>query len=159
MKLDGSSLATPLRKAPSGIIGFDESTGGGLPLGRTTLVIGGPGSGKTIFALQYLVNGARSFGESGIFVAFEETSKRVTANAESFNWQLPQLRRKKQLLFIDAQPNFDLVQTGDFDLCGMLAGLGLQAKQMKAKRIVFDALDIVLGLLPDFSARRCGIHL
>jgi circadian clock protein KaiC len=158
MKLDGSSPATALRKAPSGIIGFDEITGGGLPLGRTTLVVGGPGSGKTIFALQYLVNGARSFGESGIFVAFEETSKRVTANAESFNWQLPQLRRKKQLLFIDAQPNFDLVQTGDFDLCGMLAGLGLQAKQMKAKRIVFDALDIVLALLPDLSARRREIH-
>ncbi|MDB6099083.1 MAG: circadian clock protein KaiC [Gammaproteobacteria bacterium] len=158
MKLDGLSPATPLRKAPSGIIGFDEITGGGLPRGRTTLVVGGPGSGKTIFGLQYLVNGARGFGESGIFVAFEETSQRVMANAESFDWQLPQLRRKKQLLFIDAQPNFDLVQAGDFDLCGMLAGLGLQAKQMKAKRIVFDALDIVLALLPDLAARRREIY-
>jgi circadian clock protein KaiC len=156
MKLDHSPLPA-LRKAPSGITGFDEITGGGLPRGRTTLLLGGPGSGKTIFALQYLINGSRIYGEPGIFVAFEETSKRIIANAESFDWNLGQLQ-KKQLLFVDAQPNFDLVQTGDFDLCGMLAGLGLQATQMKARRIVFDALDIVLALLPDLPARRREIY-
>jgi circadian clock protein KaiC len=66
--------------------------------------------------------------------------------------------QRKKLRFIDAQPNFDLVQTGDFDLCGMLAGLGLQATQMKVRRIVFDALDIVLAMLPDLSARRREIY-
>src|SRR6202167_6292485 len=156
MKLD--LLSSPaLRKAPSGIPGFDEITGGGLPRGRTTLLQGGPGSGKTVFALQYLINGARNYAEPGIFVAFEETSERVMANAASFDWKLAQLQRKK-LLFIDAQPNFDLVQTGDFDLCGMLAGLGFRATQMKARRIVFDALDIVLALLPDLAARRREIY-
>jgi circadian clock protein KaiC len=157
MKLDQLSSHAAFKKAPSGIVGFDEITGGGLPRGRTTLLLGGPGSGKTVFALQYLVNGARIFGEPGIFVAFEETSKRIMANAESFDWKLGQLQRRK-LLFVDAQPNFDLVQTGDFDLCGMLAGLGLQAIQIKARRIVFDALDIVLGLLPDLAARRREIN-
>jgi circadian clock protein KaiC len=157
MKLDHLPLPTALRKAPSGITGFDEITGGGLPRARTTLLLGGPGSGKTIFALQYIVNGARIYGEPGIFVAFEESSKRIMANAESFGWKLAQLRRKK-LLFIDAQPKFDLVQTGDFDLCGMLAGLGLQATQMKARRIVFDALDVVLELLPDLAARRREVY-
>jgi len=157
MKLHHSPLTATLSKAPSGITGFDEITGGGLPRGRTTLLLGGPGSGKTIFALQYLINGAHFYGEPGIFVAFEETSKRIVANAESFGWKLRQLQRKK-LLFVDAQPNFDLVQTGDFDLCGMLAGLGLQATQMKARRIVFDALDIVLALLPDLPARRREIY-
>jgi circadian clock protein KaiC len=156
MKLDHSSSST-FRKAPSGIVGFDEITGGGLPRGRTTLLLGGPGSGKTIFALQYLINGARMYGEAGIFVAFEETSERILANAESFDWELGQLQKKK-LLFIDAQPSYDLVQTGDFDLCGMLAGLGLQAAQMKARRIVFDALDILLALLPDLPARRREIY-
>jgi circadian clock protein KaiC len=156
MKLDHLSLPV-LRKTPSGIPGFDEITGGGLPRGRTTLLQGGPGSGKTVFGLQYLINGARDYGEPGIFVAFEETSERIMANAESFNWKLRQLQRTK-LLIVDAQPNFDLVQTGDFDLCGMLAGLGLQATQMKARRIVFDALDIVLALLPDLSARRREIY-
>src|ERR1700688_638339 len=102
-------------KAPTGIAGLDEMTDGGLPRGRTTLLVGGPGSGKTVFALQYLINGAREYGEPGIFVAFEETSERIMANAESFDWKLAQLQRKK-LLFIDAQPNFEHVQTGDFDL-------------------------------------------
>jgi circadian clock protein KaiC len=157
MKLHNSSSTAAQRKAPSGITGFDEITGGGLPRGRTTLLLGGPGSGKTIFALQYLINGAHLYGEPGIFVAFEETSKRIVANAESFDWKLRQLQRKK-LLFVDAQPNFDLVQTGDFDLCGMLAGLGHQAAQIKARRIVFDALDIVLALLPDLGARRREIY-
>jgi circadian clock protein KaiC len=157
MKLDHLPSPTVLRKAPSGITGFDEITGGGLPRGRTTLVLGGPGSGKTIFALQYLVNGACIYGEPGIFVAFEETSKRIIANAESFDWKLGLLQRKK-MLFVDAQPKFDLVQTGDFDLCGMLAGLGLQARQLKARRIVFDALDIVLALLPDLAARRRELY-
>jgi circadian clock protein KaiC len=157
MKLDHLSSPAALRKAPSGIAGFDEITGGGLPRGRTTLLLGGPGSGKTIFALQYLINGARIYGERGIFVAFEETSKCIIANAESFDWKLRQLQQK-HLLFIDARPNFDLVQTGDFDLCGMLAGLGLQATQMKARRIVFDALDIVLALLPDLAAKRREIY-
>jgi predicted ATP-dependent serine protease len=93
MKLD--HLSSPaLRKAPSGITGFDEITGGGLPRGRTTLLLGGPGSGKTIFALQYLINGARVYGEPGIFVAFEETSQRILANAASFDWKLDQLRKK-----------------------------------------------------------------
>jgi circadian clock protein KaiC len=157
MKLDHLSSPAALKKTPSGITGFDEITGGGLPRGRTTLLLGGPGSGKTVFALQYLVNGARIYGEPGIFVAFEETSKRIMANAESFEWKLGQLQRGK-LLFVDAQPNFDLVQTGDFDLCGMLAGLGLQGAQIKARRIVFDALDIVLELLPDQAARRREIY-
>jgi circadian clock protein KaiC len=157
MKSDRSPAAAASRKAPTGIAGFDEISGGGLPRGRTTLLMGGPGSGKTIFSLQFLVNGARHYKEPGIFVAFEETSKRIQANAESFDWELTELRRKK-LLFVDAQPNPDLVQTGDFDLCGMLAGLEAQAGQLKARRIVFDALDIVLALLPDLTARRREIY-
>jgi len=157
MKLDHLPPPTALKKARSGITGFDEITGGGLPRGRTTLLLGGPGSGKTVFALQYLINGARNNGEPGIFVAFEETSERIMANAESFDWKLAQLQQKK-LLFIDAQPTFEHMHTGDFDLCGMLAGLGLQATQMKARRIVFDALDIVLAFLPDLAARRREIY-
>src|SRR5687767_2557597 len=82
----------PAIKAPTGIAGLDEITGGGLPRGRTTLVLGGPGSGKTILALQFLVNGARDLAEPGIFVAFEETSKRIVANAEGFGWKLGALR-------------------------------------------------------------------
>src|SRR6266403_1597003 len=70
-----------LHKTPTGIEGFDSITGGGLPRNRTTLLLGGPGSGKTVFALQTLVNGARQFGEPGIFVAFEENSRQILINA------------------------------------------------------------------------------
>ena len=144
-------------KASSGIAGLDEMTGGGLPRGRTTLLLGGSGSGKTILALQFLVNGARQFDESGIFVAFEETPTRVVANAETFGWDLESLQPEK-LFFIDAQPAADLVQSGTFDLSGLLAALGAKVAQMKASRIVFDALDIVLALLPDAAAQRREIY-
>ena len=144
-------------KAPTGVPGFDEITGGGLPRGRTTLLVGGPGSGKTIFALQFLVHGARRCREPGIFVAFEETSKRILGNAESFGWNLAGLRDRK-LFFLDAQPTPDLVQSGHFDLGGMLAMLEAQTRQSGVRRIVFDALDIVLALLPDAAAKRREIY-
>ncbi|CAN5305746.1 circadian clock protein KaiC [soil metagenome] len=145
-------------KAPTGITGLDEITGGGLPHGRTTLLAGGPGSGKTILALQFLVHGARHCKEPGIFVAFEETSQRIVANAESFGWALPELLKKEKIYFLDVQPMPDLVQSGSFDLSGMLAALDAQIKNMHAHRIVFDALDIVLSLLPDQAAKRREIY-
>lgn len=151
-----SRSKTPTKSA-TGIAGLDEITGGGLPRGRTTLVSGGPGSGKTILGLQFLVNGARDLGEAGIFVAFEESSKRIVKNAQGFGWDLDELNRKK-LFFLDAQPKPDLIQSGTFDLSGMLAALEAKAKTMRAKRIVFDALDIVLSLLPDQAARRREIY-
>lgn len=145
-------------KAPTGIAGFDDITRGGLPRARTTLVVGGPGSGKTIMALQFLAHGARDCKEPGIFVAFEESSRRIEANATSFGWGLAELLRKKKLFFLDAQPRADLVQSGDFDLGGMLAALEAQAQAMRARRIVFDALDVVLALLPDPAAQRREIY-
>ena len=144
-------------KAPTGIAGLDEITGGGLPAGRTTLLLGGSGSGKTILALEFLVHGAQHHDEPGIFVAFEETPSRIIANAETFGWDLPELQ-KSQLFFMDAQPMPDLVQSGTFDLSGMLAALGAKIEEMGARRIVFDALDIVLALLPDPAAQRREIY-
>ncbi len=144
-------------KTPTGIVGFDEITGGGLPSRRTTLLMGGPGSGKTIFALQFLVHGAQHCNEPGIFVAFEESSQRIVANAASFGWKLTELRRKK-LYFMDAQPMADMVQSGDFDLAGLLAALEAMTQELRARRIVIDALDVVLALLPDAAARRREVY-
>ena len=151
--------ATPqhLKKAPTGILGFDEMSKGGLPGARTTLLVGGPGSGKTIFALQFLLHGLQAFGEPGIFVAFEEAPKRIVSNFAGFGFQLGGLPAS-ELFFLDAQPMPDLVQSGSFDLSGMLAALGAQAKAMGARRIVFDALDILLALLPDPAAKRREVY-
>jgi len=144
-------------KAPTGITGLDEMTGGGLPRGRTTLLVGGSGSGKTILALQFLINGTQLCHEPGIFVAFEETPARIIANAKTFGWNLAELQ-ESSLYFMDAQPPHDLVQSGSFDLSGMLIALGEKAAEMKASRIVFDALDIVLALLPDAASQRREIY-
>jgi circadian clock protein KaiC len=132
----------------TGIQGFDEISEGGLPRGRTTLVMSGPGSGKTVFALQTLVNGAHQTKEAGIFVAFEENTRQIVANAAAFGWDLPVLEKKK-LFFLDARLSPEVVQAGDFDLIGILAVLRAKVKQLHATRIVFDGVDVLLSLLND----------
>jgi circadian clock protein KaiC len=144
-------------KLSTGIQGFDEITDGGLPRGRTTLVMGGPGCGKTVFALQSLVNAAHQSKESSIFVAFEESAQYIVANAATFGWDLPALVKKK-LFFLDAQLSPDVVKAGEFDLIGMLTVLQAKAKEIHATRIVFDGIDVLLSLLDDPVAERREIH-
>lgn len=144
-------------KSTTGIEGLDEITGGGLPRGRTTVLLGGPGCGKTVLALQTLVNGAREQGEPGIFVAFEENTRQIVRNAASFGWDLPGLERD-QLFFLDARPRTEEILAGDFDLVGFLASLDAQARRMGAKRIVFDSIDVLLSALDDVAKERREIH-
>lgn len=157
MKSVQSGIAKTPVKAATGIAGFDDITGGGLPRGRTTLLVGGAGAGKTVMALQFLVHGARHCKEPGIFVAFEESPQRILANATGFGWELEALVPKK-LFIMNAQPLPSLVQSGDFDLGGMLAALAVQTRAMRVRRIVLDALDVVMALLPDLEARRREIY-
>ena len=82
-----------LEKAPTGIKGLDEITGGGLPKGRPTLVAGGAGSGKTLLAMEFLVHGARDYNEPGVFMAFEETAEELTKNVKSLGFDLEKLDR------------------------------------------------------------------
>lgn len=143
--MPGPSIETPgIDKAATGIPGLDAITLGGLPRGRVTLIEGGPGAGKTVLALQTLVNATTRFAEPAIFVAFEESSERIIANTASFGWNL-QARCRESLFFLDARPAPGLVQSGGFDLGGLLAALAAKTKQMGARRIVFDALDMVLA--------------
>ena len=95
------SIPQPLPKLATGIEGFDDLSGGGLPRNRTSLIIGGPGAGKTVFALQSLVNGVRRRQESGIFVAFEESPRQIIVNGATFDWGLAALAENK-LFFLDA---------------------------------------------------------
>jgi len=151
----GASAA--LSKAPTAIAGFDAVTRGGLPRGRTTVIFGGPGSGKTILALQTLVNGAREWDESGIFVAFEEPPAQIMTNAAAFGWDLPSLQRKK-LFFLDAQLGPQVLRAGKFDLSAMLAALSVKVDQLRAKRIVFDGVDVLLAILDDPAAERTELY-
>jgi circadian clock protein KaiC len=147
----------PVVKTPSGIAGFDEITRGGLPSRRTTLILGGPGAGKTVLALQFLVNGATEWREPGIFVAFEENSREIVANAATFGWDLQRLQSDR-LFFLDARLSPTTVTGGDFDLTGMLAGLSEKVHEIGAKRIVFDGLDVLLTLLDNPTAERREVY-
>ena len=138
----------PLAKIATGIEGFDALSGGGLPRNRTTLVMGGPGSGKTVFSLQALVNAACQRGESGIFVAFEERGREIMANAATFDWGLPALAENR-LYILDAHLSPTVVQSGEFDLSGILAILKAKQEAMHAGWIVFDGIDVLLTLLRD----------
>jgi circadian clock protein KaiC len=142
-----------IHKSPIGIAGLDEITEGGLPQGGVTIIEGTAGAGKTLLALQMLVHGVREHGEPGIFVAFEEESARIKANAASFGWDLPALQQKK-LFFLDAQPDLDVVQSGAIDLGGLLTALDSKVAEMRARRIVFDAIDVVLSMLDNPAAER-----
>ena len=150
-------------KMPTGIEGFDQITSGGLPRQRTSLIVGGPGCGKTIFALQTLVNGARINGEPGIFVVFEEQLQQLRGNAASFGWDLPVLEKDK-LFFLDVRMPADVIAAGHFDLSGMLASLEAKANELSQAtgsptvRIVFDSIDVLLGLMDDPLAERQELY-
>jgi circadian clock protein KaiC len=152
-KEHGKAAGSVINKAATGIVGLDAIMQGGLPCGRTTLIEGGPGCGKTVLALQTLVNGARSYNEPGIFVALEENSERIMVNASTFGWDLPDLGQDK-VFFLDARPSPELIHSGQFDFGGLLAALDSKVRRIGAKRIVFDALDIMLEMFDHQQAAR-----
>lgn len=136
------------KKCPTGIAGFDAIANGGLMRGRANVVVGGAGSGKTVFALQSLVNAARVHGENSIFVSFEEPVANILANHEGFRWNLRKLAGR-QIHLLAVQLPSDVVTTGDFDLLGLLAAIDALVRKTHATRIVFDAIDVLLSYLRD----------
>src|ERR1700738_2048550 len=115
-----SPPALPLKKVPTGITGFDEITGGGLPEGRPTIVCGGPGCGKTMFAMEFLVRGATEFNEPGVLMTFEETSDEMSRNVQSLGFNLSALvgRKKLALDYVHIEPH-EIQETGEYDLEGL----------------------------------------
>ncbi len=143
--------SSSLLRMPTGVAGLDDVMAGGLPRGGVTVVIGGAGTGKTIFGLQVLAGGARD-SEPGILVAFEETAARIVANASGFTWGTEVMQGSIHL--VDAQLSESVEVGGEFDLIGFLALLTAKAKQTGARRIVFDGLDVLLGYLGDVALVR-----
>jgi circadian clock protein KaiC len=142
----------PSDKISSGVTGFDEITRGGLPRGRVSVVLGAAGCGKTIFALQGLVTGAKA-GEPGLFVTFEESPKQILKDMSHFAWRLTALQGEG-VEFLDAQLSQAIIQGGAFDLLGLLATVGARAAQLGCKRVVFDGIDVLLGHLGDAALIR-----
>jgi circadian clock protein KaiC len=152
-----SKAAQPLAKLATGIEGFDAMSRGGLPRHRTSLLIGGPGAGKSVFALQCLVNAVRQQRAPGIFVAFEESPAQIIANGATFDWGLASVPAK-DLFFFDAHLSPTLVKAGDFDLAAMLAILAAKKKEIGAQWIVFDGIDVLLTVLQDPGAEMREIY-
>ncbi len=138
-----------MRRVEVGIPGFDSLALGGLPRGRTTLLAGGTGTGKTVFGLQFLASGAREFGEPGVLVTFAERADDLIANSESFGWDVRGLVHDGRLVIVDATPDPDAVVTGRFDLSGLLSRIAHALAQVQGKRLVLDPID---ALLAGFSA-------
>jgi circadian clock protein KaiC len=133
-------------KVPSGIKGMDAITGGGLPKGRPALVSGGPGCGKTLFAMEFIVHGITDYNEPGVFVAFEEKIDDLKKNFTSRGFDLQDLINQKKLIldhiFIDRS---EIEETGEYNLEGLFIRLGALIDEVGAKRIAIDTLEAIFS--------------
>jgi len=154
--------ATPgprLPKCPTGIQGLDEITGGGLPLGRPTLVCGGAGCGKTLLAAEFLVRGATQFGEPGVLMAFEETEAELKANVASLGFDLAGLVRRKQIVidYVHIERS-EVQESGEYDLEGLFVRLNYAIDSIRAKRVVLDTLEALFAGLPNEAILRSELR-
>jgi circadian clock protein KaiC len=150
---------TTLPKAPTGIAGLDEITGGGLPRGRPTLICGGAGCGKTLLAMQFLVNGAMLFDEPGVFMAFEETVDDLRQNVASLGYDLQDLIANKKLVIDHVRvERSEIEETGEYNLDGLFIRLGLAIDTIKAKRVVLDTIETLFSGLPNPAILRAELR-
>ena len=149
-KNDVQAVRKVLPKAPTSIQGFDEITGGGLPKGRPTLVCGGAGCGKTLFAMEFLVRGATLYNEPGVFISFEETAKELTANVVSLGFDLDKLVAQKKIwLEHNDVERGEIEQTGEYDLKGLFVRIHHAIESIGAKRVVLDTIESLFTVLPN----------
>ena len=162
MKNNGSNHSHPiacLPKCPTGIHGLDEITGGGVPRGRPTLVCGGAGCGKTLFAMEFLVRGAQQFGEPGVFMSFEETDGELKSNVASLGFDLAGLvRRKKIVLDYVYVERSEIQETGEYDLEGLFVRLNHAIDSVGAKPVVLDTLEALFAGLPNEAILRAELR-
>lgn len=148
-----------LKKTPTGIKGLDEVTNGGLPAGRTTLICGSAGAGKTVFGMEFLIHGILEHDEPGVFMAFEETEKDLAENVASFGYDVAELEREGKL-FIDHVfiERSEFEETGEYDLEGLFIRLGSAVDTVKAKRVVLDTIEVLFAGLPNQSIVRAELR-
>ena len=154
----GADRGPSLPKAPTGIRGLDEITAGGLPRGRSTLVTGGTGSGKTLLGVQFLVAGAREYGEPGVLVTFEESAGKVSANVASLGFDLDGLQRDGLLVVHAFQVDpAEIVESGEFDFEPLFALLDDTIERIGAKRVVLDTIEWLYGAFPSQAIVRAEL--
>jgi circadian clock protein KaiC len=151
-----SQRGSGVEKLPTGIESFDQIAEGGLPKNRTTLVSGTAGSGKTVFALQFLAAGLRDARENGVFVTFEESPADIRANMLSFGWELDAWEQDGRLAIVDAspEPGEEVIESGDYELGALLARVENAVRKVDAKRVAVDSLGAIFSQFSDQSVVR-----
>jgi circadian clock protein KaiC len=146
-------------KTPTGIEGLDTITGGGLPRGRTSLIAGGPGSGKTLFGLEFLLHGAERFGEPGVAMTFEETPEELEANIASLGHDLKAMERsgKISIDYVEVERR-QIEEVGPFDLEGLFVRLDYAISQIKAKRVLLDTIEVLFSGFTDEGTIRSELR-
>jgi circadian clock protein KaiC len=148
-----------VEKVSSGIAGLDELTGGGLPAGRPTLVCGGPGCGKTLLATTFLVSGAVTHAEPGVFMSFDERIPDLGVNVASLGFDLPDLEARNLLatdhVHLDRQ---EMHETGDYDLEALFVRLNAAVRRVGARRVVFDSIDSLFAGIPNEAILRSELR-
>jgi circadian clock protein KaiC len=150
---------TTLPKAPTGIQGLDEITGGGFPRGRPTLICGSAGAGKTLLSMEFLVSGAMRYNEPGVFMAFEETATELAQNVRSLGFDLDDLIKKKKLVvdYVRIERS-EIDETGDYDLEGLFIRLGAAIDAIGAKRVVLDTIENLFAGLQNQGILRAELR-
>jgi circadian clock protein KaiC len=148
-----------LPKAPTGIQGLDEITGGGFPRGRPTLICGSAGAGKTLLAMEFLVRGATQYNEPGVFMAFEETAPELTQNVRSLGFDLDDLGKEKKLVidFVRIERS-EIDETGDYDLEGLFIRLTAAIEAIGATRVVLDTIENLFAGLQNQGILRAELR-
>jgi len=147
-------------KMPVGIIGFDQIADGGIPRGRTTLLAGTAGSGKTIFALQFLVAGVLNYNENGVVVTFEESPDDLARNVEGLDWNIKQFIADGRVAVVDAspEPGEAIFEAGAYDLSALLARIEHAVRKVNAKRVILDSVGAIFPQFADSNLVRRELH-
>jgi circadian clock protein KaiC len=158
-RVRGTSVRHGLPKVRTGITGFDDVTGGGLPRGRPTLIAGGPGCGKTLFGLEFIMRGAVQFGEPGVFVTFEEPPHDLALNVRSLGYDLDHLARNRRIAIEYVRvERAEIEETGEYDLEALFIRLDDAIRSVKAKRVVLDTVESLFGGLSDAGLLRAELR-
>jgi circadian clock protein KaiC len=166
LQLKGNKMKTEIKfkrntlpKAPTSIQGLDEITGGGLPKGRPTLICGGAGCGKTLFAMEFLVRGATLYKEPGVFISFEETESELTANVASLGFDLKKLVEQKKIWLEHIQiEKEEIAADGEYDLRALFVRIHQAIESIGAKRVVLDTIESLFTSLPNQTAIRTELR-
>ncbi len=146
-------------KTPTGIEGLDEITEGGFPKGRPTLICGGPGCGKTLLGMQFLIKGITEYNEPGVFMSFEEPSRDLSLNVRSMGFDLEKLKADKKLVvdYVRVE-RAEIEEAGEYDLEGLFIRLSHAIDTVKATRVVLDTLEALFSGLDNQGILRAELR-